>query len=62
MFGMKVDMWSLGCVLAELFIGQPLFSDGTNPTRLIAEVLAELSLFCIILKKVIFCHFIQVSH
>ena len=24
-FGLEVDMWSLGCVLAELFLGKPLF-------------------------------------
>ncbi|XP_062510375.1 probable serine/threonine-protein kinase dyrk1 isoform X2 [Corticium candelabrum] len=27
---LAIDMWSLGCILAELFIGQPLFSGRTR--------------------------------
>jgi len=37
MFGMKVDVWSIGCVLAELFIGQPLFL-GENKPALVSKV------------------------
>lgn len=25
MFGVEVDMWSIGCILAELYTGTPLF-------------------------------------
>jgi serine/threonine protein kinase len=24
-YDMKIDMWSLGCILAELYVGAPLF-------------------------------------
>ena len=30
----KVDVWSLGCILAELYIGVPLFCMARNPLHL----------------------------
>lgn len=30
----KVDVWSLGCILAELYIGVPLFCMARNPMHL----------------------------
>lgn len=30
-FGYEIDMWSLGCILAELHIGKPLFLGQTKP-------------------------------
>ena len=24
-FGSEIDMWSVGCILAELYLGKPLF-------------------------------------
>ncbi len=37
-FGVEIDMWSLGCVLAELSTGQPLFTGSDKP-----EVLTKVS-------------------
>ncbi|KAL5009182.1 hypothetical protein ScPMuIL_014763 [Solemya velum] len=42
-FGMEIDMWSLGCVLIELYLGRPLFignnrqSICTNMTKLMGK-------------------------
>lgn len=36
-FGPPIDMWSAGCILAELFIGEPLFAGPDN-----AAVLAQM--------------------
>ncbi|ESO94347.1 hypothetical protein LOTGIDRAFT_161573 [Lottia gigantea] len=36
-FGCEVDMWSLGCIIVELFLGTPLFL-GENKTELIIEI------------------------
>lgn len=33
-FGCAVDMWSFGCFVAELFIGEPLFPSGNEATLL----------------------------
>ena len=30
----KVDMWSLGCILAELFTGEPLFPGNNEQEQL----------------------------
>lgn len=27
-FGPEIDIWSLGCIVAELYIGKPLFLGG----------------------------------
>jgi serine/threonine protein kinase len=34
---MKIDMWSFGCILAELYLGYPLFDSG-NETGLITTI------------------------
>jgi len=31
-YGMEIDMWSFGCILAELYTGYPLFP-GENETE-----------------------------
>ncbi|XP_078343974.1 uncharacterized protein LOC144629610 [Oculina patagonica] len=36
-FGPEIDMWSLGCILAELYIGKPLFL-GRNKNEIMQEV------------------------
>ena len=36
-FGTEIDMWSLGCILAELYTGEPLFY-GTNKEEILTEV------------------------
>ena len=36
-FGVEVDMWSLGCIIAELYIGQPLFY-GTDKKTILSKV------------------------
>ena len=36
-FGTEIDMWSLGCILAELYTGEPLFF-GTNKEEIIKQV------------------------
>ncbi|KAI0215230.1 hypothetical protein LSAT2_032736 [Lamellibrachia satsuma] len=43
-FSMEVDMWSLGCVLAELYTGQPLFRgrDTKSVLRKIVQLLSPL--------------------
>ncbi|XP_067680991.1 uncharacterized protein [Haliotis asinina] len=33
-FGTEIDMWSLGCILAELYLGRPLFFGKTKPELL----------------------------
>ncbi|KAF4728096.1 hypothetical protein FOZ63_026592 [Perkinsus olseni] len=40
----SIDMWSLGCILAELFIGEPLFDGQNEPQhlRVMAEVIGKL--------------------
>ena len=38
MFGMKVDMWSLGCVLAELFTGKLALFNGNDKQAVVAQV------------------------
>ena len=38
-FGTEIDMWSLGCVLAELYLGKPLFY-GKNKQAIMQEVRA----------------------
>ncbi|XP_071079801.1 uncharacterized protein [Haliotis cracherodii] len=43
-FGTEIDMWSLGCILAELYLGRPLFFGKTKPELLtsITSVLGPL--------------------
>ena len=36
-FGTEIDLWSLGCILAELYSGLPLFP-GTSKVPVIKEV------------------------
>ena len=36
-FGLEVDMWSLGCVLAELYVGRPVFH-GENKFAILRKV------------------------
>jgi len=36
-FGTEIDMWSLGCILAELYLGKPLFL-GTSKLDIVREV------------------------
>ena len=36
-FGMEVDMWSVGCILAELLIGGP-FMQGRNSKSILQKV------------------------
>lgn len=31
----KIDVWSLGCVVAEIFLGEPLFQGGTSLDQLV---------------------------
>jgi len=36
-FGCEIDMWSVGCILAELFLAAPLFS-GNDKCSVLAKV------------------------
>ena len=36
-FGPEIDMWSLGCILAEIYLAKPLFY-GTNKVDILKEV------------------------
>lgn len=36
-FGTEIDMYSLGCILAELYIGQPLLL-GANKKEILTNV------------------------
>ena len=36
-FGTEIDMWSLGCILAELYTGEPLFF-GTDKEEILKQV------------------------
>ncbi|XP_048579174.1 serine/threonine-protein kinase unc-51 isoform X1 [Nematostella vectensis] len=36
-FGQEIDMWSLGCILAELYLGKPLFF-GRTKTEVLHEI------------------------
>ena len=36
-FGTEIDMWSLGCILAELYTGEALFY-GTDKKEIMTEV------------------------
>ncbi|KAL3468589.1 kinase-like domain-containing protein [Aspergillus heterothallicus] len=42
-YGKKVDMWSVGCIVAEMFLGRPLFpgTDHINQFYLITELLGN---------------------
>lgn len=35
--GYEIDLWSVGCILAELYLGKPLFT-GKNKDEILAEV------------------------
>lgn len=37
-YGMAIDMWSLGCILAELYTGYPLFP-GENEVEQLACIM-----------------------
>lgn len=37
-YSSKVDIWSLGCVLVELLIGEPLFCTAKTPAHLIDQI------------------------
>jgi len=39
-YDMAIDMWSLGCVLVEMHVGEPLFS-GSNEVRVILLVIKK---------------------
>lgn len=41
MYGKKIDLWSLGCVIAELFTGEVLFRNDSEQT-LLARILATI--------------------
>ena len=45
-FGTEVDMWSLGCVLAELYLGESLFGGVTKE-----ELLHSVSAFSCVLSS-----------
>lgn len=34
LYGKSVDVWSCGCILAELFLGQPFFQGSTDINQL----------------------------
>ena len=46
-YNMAIDMWSLGCILAELYTGYPLFPGENEVEQLacIMEVSSDLILF-----------------
>jgi len=37
----KVDMWSLGCILAELYLGEPLFMTAHNRNHLMDLIVSK---------------------
>ena len=37
MYGTEVDMWSVGCIFAELLIGQPIFR-GSNEAEQLGKI------------------------
>ena len=41
-FGTEIDMWSLGCILAELYTGEALFF-GTDKKEIMTEVFIPLN-------------------
>lgn len=42
-YGHKVDLWSVGCIVAEMFLGRPLFpgTDHINQFYLITDLLGN---------------------
>jgi len=42
-YGTEIDVWSFGCIIAELFIGEPLFpgEDENELVLLIMELLGK---------------------
>lgn len=40
-YGLGVDIWSIGCIFAELFFNQTLF-DKTNPDEMLWEIFKRL--------------------
>ena len=36
-FGLEIDMWSLGCILGELYIGMPIFM-GEDKKQMLSKV------------------------
>ncbi|XP_004346282.2 cell division control protein [Capsaspora owczarzaki ATCC 30864] len=43
-FGFQIDMWSVGCILAELSLGRPIFS-GDSPASLVQSIFELLGPF-----------------
>ena len=41
-YSYKADIWSLGCVIVELLLGQPLFSKARNHSHLTAIMLSSI--------------------
>jgi serine/threonine protein kinase len=37
-YGMKVDIWSLGCILAEMLLGSPIFPGKDEPDQLLCII------------------------
>ena len=42
-FGPEIDMWSIGCILAEIYLGQPLIC-GTSKKDILQSVSTAFSL------------------
>ena len=51
-YGQEIDLWALGCVMAEMWIRSPLFK-GSSESRQIQEISALLSSLCSELTEVV---------
>jgi len=52
LYGMAIDMWSLGCIVAELYLGIPIFAGNSHydQIRRIVELFGlSLNFFCFVL-------------
>jgi serine/threonine protein kinase len=43
-YGSKIDVWSVGCVAAELLLGRPLFQAANNETELVEKIYKDVGI------------------
>ena len=62
-YGLEIDMWSVGCILAELYLGTPLFP-GESEVEMVSMIckirgMPDSELIKVFYKKIIFLIFFK---